>query len=105
MRHDGFMDIVKNCWEVPVPHMNSAKKINAKFKNLRRALKIWAKRLPCFKNLIKKVNETIELLDIFEELRPLSTEEWNLRDLLKSHFLPCFKIKKSTGSKEEKLNG
>jgi hypothetical protein len=35
----------------------------------------------------KKVNETIELLDIFEELRPLTLEEWNLRDLLKSHII------------------
>jgi hypothetical protein len=94
MRHDGFKDIVKNCREVPIPHMNSAKKINAKFKNLRRALKIWAKILPCFKNLIKKVNETIELLDIFEELRPLSTEEWNLRDLLKSHVLTLLQNQK-----------
>jgi hypothetical protein len=67
--------------------MNSAKKINAKFKILRRNLKNWAKNLPCLKNLIKKVNETIELLDIFEELRPLTLEEWNLRDLLKSHII------------------
>jgi hypothetical protein len=29
----------------------------------------------------------IELLDIFEELRPLTLEEWNLRDLLKSHII------------------
>jgi hypothetical protein len=35
----------------------------------------------------KKVNETIELLDIFEELRPLTLEEWKLRDLLKSHII------------------
>jgi hypothetical protein len=89
MRHDDFKEVVKNCWEVPVPHMNSAK-----FKNLRRTLKSWAKSLPCFKNLIKKVNETIELLDIFEELRPLFTEEWNLRDLLKSHVLSLLQNQK-----------
>jgi hypothetical protein len=79
---------------MPVPHMNSVRKINAKFKNLRRTLKIWAKRLPCFKNLIKKVNETIELLDIFEEIRPLSTEEWNLRELFKSHVLTLLQNQK-----------
>jgi hypothetical protein len=39
------------------------------------------------KDLIAKVNETIELLDIIEEWRNLTTEEWNLRDILKSHVL------------------
>jgi hypothetical protein len=87
MSHDSFQDIVKKAWDSPIAPMNSANKINAKFKILRRNLKNWAKNLPCLKNLIKKVNETIELLDIFEELRPLTLEEWNLRDLLKSHII------------------
>jgi hypothetical protein len=51
------------------------KKNKYKAKNLRRNLKNWVKNLPCLKKLIKRVNETIELLDIFEELRPLSTEK------------------------------
>jgi hypothetical protein len=87
MSHDSFQEIVKKAWDSPVAPMNSAKKINAKFKILRRNLKNWAKNLPCLKKLIKKVNETIELLDIFEELRPLTLEEWNLRDLLKTQII------------------
>jgi hypothetical protein len=87
MNHESFKDIVKSSWDATLPPMNSAKRINTKLKNLRRNLKNWVKNLPCLKNLIKRVNETIELLDIFEELRPLSTEEGNLRDMLKSHVL------------------
>jgi exonuclease III len=87
MNHESFKDIVKTSWDAPVPPMNSAKRINTKLKNLRRILKNWVKNLPCLKKLIKRVNETIELLDIFEELRPLSTKEGNLRDMLKSHVL------------------
>jgi hypothetical protein len=87
MSHDSFQDIVKKAWDSPIAPMNSAKRINAKFKILRWNLKNWAKNLPCLKKLIKKVNETIELLDIFEELRPLTLEEWNLKDLLKSHII------------------
>jgi hypothetical protein len=75
MSHDSFQDIVKKAWDSPIAPMNSAKRINAKFKILRRNLKNWAKNLPCLKKLIKKVNETIQLLDIFEELRPLTLEE------------------------------
>jgi hypothetical protein len=87
MNHDPFKDIVKSSWDATLPLMNSAKRVNIKLKNLRRNLRNWVKNLPCLKNLIKRVNETIELLDIFEELRPLSTKEGHLRNMLKSHVL------------------
>jgi hypothetical protein len=41
LQHSGFTDIVKNAWNIPVSFTNSAKRINAKLKNVRRALKIW----------------------------------------------------------------
>jgi hypothetical protein len=50
-------------------------------------VKLWAKNLPCLKRTIAQVNEVIELLDNFEEFRALSTAEWNLRDILRSHVL------------------
>jgi hypothetical protein len=78
---------VENAWNIPINYADSAKRINAKFKNLRRGLKLWAKNIPCIKNLIAKVNEIIDLLDIMEEWRDLTTEEWNLRYILKSHVL------------------
>jgi hypothetical protein len=78
---------VQNAWNIPVNYPDSAKKINAKLKNLRRGLKLWAQKIPCIKDLIAKVNETIDLLDTLEEWRSLTTEERNLRDILKSHVL------------------
>jgi hypothetical protein len=48
---------------------------------------LWAKNLPCFKKTIAQVNEVIDMLDNFEEFRALSTAEWNLRDILRSHVL------------------
>ena len=50
-------------------------------------LKAMGKNLLCLQNLIDKVNESISLLDFFEECRPLSAMEWNLRDILKSHVM------------------
>jgi hypothetical protein len=41
LQHSDFMQIVQNAWNIPVNHSNSAKRINAKLKNLRRAIKLW----------------------------------------------------------------
>jgi exonuclease III len=72
LHHSSFKDVVQKAWNIPVNFNDSAKRINAKFKNLRRELKIWAKNLPCLKHNISKVNDTIELLDILEEYRHLT---------------------------------
>jgi hypothetical protein len=68
MSHDSFQDIVKKAWDSPIAPMNSAKKINAKFKILRRNLKNWAKNLPCLKNLIKKSMKPLNYLTSLKSL-------------------------------------
>jgi hypothetical protein len=87
LEHSDFKTIVQSIWNIPVGFTDSAKRINAKFKNLRRGLKFWAKNLPCLKKQIQKVNDVIDFLDLAEEMRSLTIEEWNLRDILKSHFI------------------
>jgi hypothetical protein len=87
MHHSKFKYIVQAGWQIPTEHSDSAKRVNAKLKNVRRGLKLWAKNLPCLKKIIAQVNDTIQMLDLFEEVRPLSNEEWNLREILKSHVL------------------
>jgi hypothetical protein len=87
LNHSSFKGILENAWNIPVNYSDSAKRINAKFKNQRRGLKLRAQKIPCIKDLIAKVNETIDMLDTFEEWRSLTVEEWNLRDILKSHVL------------------
>jgi hypothetical protein len=87
MQHSEFKQIVQAAWNIPVGHVDSAKNINAKFKNLRRSLKLWAKNLPCLKNLITQVNEVISLIDFIEEYRTLTVSEWDLRDTLKTHLI------------------
>jgi hypothetical protein len=104
LQHSQFKDIVKNAWNIPVGYTDSAKMINAKFKNLRRALKLWAKNLPCLKDLINKVNSVICLLDNLEEFRTLSLEEWNLRDILKSHVITLLQNQKAYWKQRGKIN-
>lgn len=40
MQHDDFMSIVQHGWSFPVNQTNKAKVVSAKFKNLRRFLKL-----------------------------------------------------------------
>jgi hypothetical protein len=86
-----------------VPFTNSAKRINAKFKNVRRALKIWSRNLPCLKKQIEKVNSVIEMLDNFEEIRVLNDIEWNLRDILKSHVISLLQHQKAYWKQRGKI--
>jgi hypothetical protein len=44
-------------------------------------------KMPCLKKQIQKVNDVIDFLDLAEEMRSLTIEEWNLRDILKSHVI------------------
>ena len=103
MQHSEFRNIVENAWSIPIGHLDSAKNINAKFKNLRRGLKLWSKNLPCLKKLIAQVNGVILLLDIFEEFRPLSDSEWTLRDILKSHVLTLLQNQKTYWKQRGKI--
>jgi hypothetical protein len=66
---------VENAWNIPTNYSDSANRVNANFKNLRRAIKLWAKQLPCLKQQIDKVNSVIELLDFIEEVRALNLYE------------------------------
>ena len=50
LQHSEFKRVVAAAWSIPVGNMDAAKSINAKFKNLRRALKQWARSLSCLKS-------------------------------------------------------
>jgi hypothetical protein len=49
LQDSDFKQIVQNIWNIPIGFTDSAKKINAKLKNLRRGLKHWSKNVPCLK--------------------------------------------------------
>jgi len=92
--HPGFLDLVKSVWNTEVNATNSATRISAKFKLLRAALKKWSKKLSNLNNLLKKCNCTLEVLDALEEHRPLFTQEYNFRKILKAHILRLLRYRK-----------
>lgn len=83
----GFIEVVKLFWDIPVRADSQGKIINGKFKNLRRGLKIWSKRLSNLNTLIGNSHEAIDFLDNIEEQRPLFIHEWNFRNIVKNHIL------------------
>jgi hypothetical protein len=103
LQHSSFKQIVENAWSIPTNYSDSAKRVNAKFKNLRRAIKLWEKELPCLKQQIDKVNSIIELLDVFEEVRALNAYEWNLREILKAHVITLLQNQKSYWKQRGKI--
>jgi hypothetical protein len=46
LEHENFMATMQQAWECATLLTDSAKRINAKFKNLRKTLKIWKSQLP-----------------------------------------------------------
>jgi hypothetical protein len=70
---------------VLVPHHDQAKKISAKFKNLRRVLKMWHSHIPNLNSNIVNNRLMLSFLDVLEETRYLSLQEWNFRLLVQQN--------------------
>jgi hypothetical protein len=88
LRISGFsilMDQIKSVWVSPVRVCNSAHVISAKFKLLRRSLKLWSRNLSNLSRLIANCNMTIAFFDRLEEIRPLCSSELKFRNILKDH--------------------
>ncbi|KAG2650715.1 hypothetical protein PVAP13_1NG196719, partial [Panicum virgatum] len=91
MEHENFMTVVQHGWSIPVYHTDVAKKITAKFKNLRRVIKAWQSHLSSLKDNISNVKITLELLCMIEEFRDLTLLEWNFKSLLEDKLLSLLK--------------
>ena len=77
--------MVRNIWEQEVHEEDSAKRIAAKFKRLRKSLKNWAKTISNHKQIIQNINYMILFYDVIEEFRDLSIEESNGKKFLIEH--------------------
>jgi hypothetical protein len=66
--------------------MDSAKKIMAKFKNLRRVLRWWYAQISNLATTIQNNKMVLNFLDNMEEHRYLSLEEWNFRQIVQENF-------------------
>jgi hypothetical protein len=89
-----FLEIVEASWEKEVSATNSATKIAAKFKNLRRVLRNWVIGLSKIKASIKTCNDVLLILDKLGENMPLNIPERHFRNILKNHIAKLLKHQK-----------
>lgn len=82
MELPNFMEVVEHGWSVPVIQTDAARAITAKFKNLRRVLKAWQAQTSSLKTNIANVKMVVAFLEVLEELRDLSIQEWNFKNIL-----------------------
>jgi hypothetical protein len=69
-------------WNVPVAQEDKAKRIVAKFKNLRRVLRVWQANLSNLATVISNNKVVLMFMDTMEGFRDLTLEEWNFRNLV-----------------------
>jgi hypothetical protein len=94
IQQPGFSELVQQVWNINQRANNIASRIAAKFKLLRRVLKRWGKSLSTINNTISSCNNVLLVLDRLEEIRPLYTQEFNFRNILKEHTLNLLERKK-----------
>jgi hypothetical protein len=90
----GFMSVFQNTW-IGQPNLNNkAKNLTTKFKITRKVLKEWQRSLPKIDKTVGHIKLLIEFIDIIEEHRDLSIEEWNFRELMQTKTADLLQIQK-----------
>jgi hypothetical protein len=75
------MAAMQHGWDVPVSHQDVAKRLVAKFKNLRRVLKNYS-QLSNLAAMITNNKLVLQFMDSLEESHDLSLEEWNFKQMV-----------------------
>jgi hypothetical protein len=79
------MSIVEIAWAIPCRAIDRACVISSKLKNTRKALKNWSKNTSRISIWMGRCNLVLNLLDGFEEQRPLSIPEFSFPNIIKKH--------------------
>jgi hypothetical protein len=93
VQHPGFKKTVQAAWQINVRKSNAAATINAKLKNVRRALKKWSKSISKLSLLIENCEKVLQQVDDLEQRRYLTLPERNFRRILKAHIIRLLSYK------------
>jgi hypothetical protein len=88
------MTVFQNSWTAQPTLADKVKNLTAKFKYTRKILKDWQRSLPNIDKTVRQIKLLIEFIDIIEEHRVLSIEEWNFRELLQTKNADLLQIQK-----------
>jgi hypothetical protein len=82
-------------WNCQQSVTDPAKALTAKFKNIRKALKVWNARTPSLLNAVSNNKLILNLLDTIESFRNLTLTEWNFRESVCIKLISLLKQQKS----------
>lgn len=105
MQLDSFMPTVQHCWNQPCGVLNPAQRISAKFKLLKRDLRMWSKELSQFNKLINNCGWVLALIDGLRIKDHFHFWEEISERFLNCISLICWKLKEFIGSSELQLGG
>jgi len=91
LSNDDFISVAVNGWKGPENITDPARLISAKFKNLRKDLKVWKKGLPKLAILIGKIKSVLHFFETIEIFRDLSVQEWNFRNIVAEKLVQLLK--------------
>jgi predicted XRE-type DNA-binding protein len=89
-----FMSVFQNTWTGQQNLTDKAKNLTAKFKITQKVLKEWQRSLSKIDKTVGHIKLLIEFIDIIEEHRDLSIEEWNFRELMQTKVADLLHIQK-----------
>lgn len=101
---DDFIPILLQGWSLEPTSPNPAKKMTAKYKNLRRLLKEWNSSTPSLASLISNVKADLHLLDAIECSIDLSLLEWNFREITNAKLISLLRQQMSYWKQRGKVN-
>jgi len=99
-----FSEILQQTWGPPSHQTDQAKAITNKFKRLRKAFKHKQASRANLKATITSIKALIQFLDILEECRDLSLEEWNFRYILREKLFSLLELQRIYWRQRGKIN-
>jgi hypothetical protein len=82
LQQPSFIQTAQQAWEEIGIQQDRTKTITAKFKNLRKALRIWQQNLSNLTKTMENTKTVLSLIEIIEECRDLTVMEWNFKETL-----------------------
>jgi hypothetical protein len=101
--HEDSTPVAVNGWRAPAHTSDSAKRITAKCKNLRRDLKVWKTQLPKLALAIESIKVVLHFLETVKIFRDLSLHEWNFRDFISAKLISLLKQQKTYWKQRGKI--
>lgn len=103
MNQDDFVSVAVLGWSAPENILDPAKLLTAKFKNLRKYLKVWKQKLPKLAATINNIKLVLHFLETIELFWDLSLTEWNFRNLVTEKLISLLKQQKIYWKQRQKI--